>query len=765
MENLNITLALAILLAAGLAAAKIGSLLRLPAVTGYILAGLALGPSGLHLIPHETGGSPLGHFTEMALMLIAFGIGEHLEIMRLRSRAKSVITIGMFEIAGAFLLVSTGTFLVARWIQVGGSAWSVQDYILLSTLLGAIAVATAPAATLHVMQEIGAAGPLTTTLMAVVAIDNGLAIMLFGIVVSITRHVTASGQDPLWMALGGGFLEIAGSLAMGVVTGILLDTMATRLKNAGEMLTAGLAALLLCGEIATRLSLSPLLAGIAAGFTIVNRDYRDIRLFRILNAFEPPIFVLFFTLAGVHLNLRSLIAAGWLGLAYYLLRVAGKISGATIGAHLVKTTASVKRYLGLGLTPQAGVAIGLIFLIEGDPATQTFSTIVGPVVLAGVLLSELIGPICTRKAVELAGEATASLSNSDRPAPLSSSSSSSSSSAAAQPHQDKTIDGLVIKGDPGSGNHPASPRIEVISEPEGVPMVPWTWRKLYHYTPWQPRSAFHSSRDRFSQTRLATSVVFEANHLGMTPALARISAIFAHHFQAIPTACHFIPDKQDRTIDQEERSDQIIQATRSELAIMGSRLSVRTHAIPSRSRALLETAVRNDAHTILIGYNTPKLPFSYQKTVEEIITSAPCPTLLIRLTKVLHTERILVPIVNMRDLAQLRMPILALAAVGEHQITILRLLPSYKTEKDQSKALVHLSRWIDAINLSHVATGAIEATEARVDTVKRFAENADLLLMSAPDTNGLSKLFFGSLMERIADSVKRNMIIVYPPSI
>ena len=405
MENLNITFTLAILLATGIAAAKIGSRFRLPAVTGYILAGLLLGPSGLHLISHETGNSQLGHFTEMALMLIAFGIGEHLEIMRLRSRAKSVITIGLFEIMGAFLCVSVGTFLVARWLHVGGDAWQMQDYVLLATLLGAISVATAPAATLHVMQEIRASGPLTTTLMAVVAIDNGLAITLFGMAVAITRHVMTSGQDPLWVALGGGLFEIAGSVAMGVATGMLLDAMANRLKKPGEMLTAGLATLLLCGEIATRFSLSPLLAGIAAGFTIVNRDYRDIRLFRTLNAFEPPIFVLFFTLAGVHLNLHALIAAGWLGVAYFLLRILGKISGAATGAQLVKTTTTIKKYLGLGLTPQAGVAIGLIFLIQGDPATLKFSTIITPVVLAGVLLSELIGPICTRKAVELAGEA------------------------------------------------------------------------------------------------------------------------------------------------------------------------------------------------------------------------------------------------------------------------------------------------------------------------------------------------------------------------
>ena len=751
MENLNITFTLSILLATGIAAAKIGSLFRLPAVTGYILAGLLLGPSGLHLIPHEIVNSRLGHFTEMALMLIAFGIGEHLEIMRLRSRAKSVITIGLFEIMGAFLCVFIGTFLVARWLHVGGNTWEMQDYVLLATLLGAISVATAPAATLHVMQEIRASGPLTTTLMAVVAIDNGLAITLFGMAVAITRHLMASGQDPLWLALGGGLFEIAGSVAMGVTTGMLLDAMANRLKNPGEMLTAGLATLLLCGEIATRFSLSPLLAGIAAGFTIVNRDYRDIRLFRALNAFEPPIFVLFFTLAGVHLNLHALIAAGWLGFTYFFLRVVGKTSGAATGAQLVKTTVAIKKYLGLGLTPQAGVAIGLIFLIEGDPATSKFSTIISPVVLAGVLLSELIGPICTRKAIDLAGEAGGG--------------HGANAVSSIQRENGFTIDTSEKSTQKSDRSRP--PRIEILSEAKGVPMVPWTWKKLHHYEHWQSKSYPIECQEKLCQTGQASSVLFEANSLGMTPALARLAAIFAHHFQATPMASHFIPGSHDGQWDepQHERSDQIIQAAKSELTIMGSRLTVVTHSLSSRSKALLDATVRHHAHALLIGCNSPKLPFSFQRTVEEIVSNASCPTLLIRFTEILHTEKILVPIVSMRDLEQLRMPIFALAAVGHHQITVLRLLPSYKTDKEQTKAFAKLSCWINAAQLSRVATGAVETTEARVDTVKRFADTADLLLMSAPESNGLSKLFFGSLVERIADTVKRNMIIVYPPSI
>jgi len=170
---LDTTLVMAILLGAGFAAAKLGQLVRLPSVTGYILAGLILGPSGFRLIDGETIGANLGHFTQIALMLIAFGIGEHLDLKRLRRSLKIVGWIGIAETSGAFIFVGTGSFLIASLSNIGPSWWGNSEYAALALLLGAVSVATAPAATLHVMRELKAAGPLTTILMAVVAVDDG----------------------------------------------------------------------------------------------------------------------------------------------------------------------------------------------------------------------------------------------------------------------------------------------------------------------------------------------------------------------------------------------------------------------------------------------------------------------------------------------------------------------------------------------------------------------------------------------------------------
>ncbi|HDK43044.1 MAG TPA: hypothetical protein ENG91_00665, partial [Desulfobacteraceae bacterium] len=362
----EVTLSIAVLLAVGLLFAKFAQLIKLPSVTGFILAGLVLGPSGFGLITVESVGHKLDHFTQIALMLIAFGIGEHIELRRLGAIARDVTWISIVQALGTFVMVTIGT-LLAAWMLAGSGGGRGLDPVVLALLLGAVAVATAPAAILHLVREMGARGPLTSTLMAVVAVDDGLAIMIFGLAVSVAHQIVGPGAGTPVQAVVACVSEIFSSLAIGVLTGLLIDYMLNKFHKREEMLTGGLALLLLCGETTRLLHLSPLLAGMAAGFIIINRAERDVRLFRAINAFEPPIYVLFFTLAGVHLDLAALKLAGWLGLVYFVTRIIGKYTGAWLGAVLSGAPAMVRNYLGLALIPQAGVAIGLVFMISSDP--------------------------------------------------------------------------------------------------------------------------------------------------------------------------------------------------------------------------------------------------------------------------------------------------------------------------------------------------------------------------------------------------------------
>ncbi len=166
------TFGIAVLLGTGLGIAKLAQTLRLPSVTGFILAGLALGESGLNIITIDMLGHQLDHFTSIALMLIAFGIGEHVELRRLDGMGRDVAYVAVIQGLAAFILVTLAT-LLTTWLLSDGEAIT-QYQLILSMLLGAIAVATAPAAILHVVRELGTRGPMTSTLMAVVAVDDAI---------------------------------------------------------------------------------------------------------------------------------------------------------------------------------------------------------------------------------------------------------------------------------------------------------------------------------------------------------------------------------------------------------------------------------------------------------------------------------------------------------------------------------------------------------------------------------------------------------------
>ncbi len=698
----NITLALAILLSVGFIGAWLCQLIRLPSVTGYICAGLLLGPSGFNVISANAVGPQLEHFIQIALMLISFGIGEHMEISRLRSSAKSVALIGLSEAIGAFLMVSVGCFVI---IKLTGLTDNLLDELILALLLGSVSIATAPATTMHVIREIKATGPMTTSLLAVVAVDNGLAIMIFGISLAVAGHLVSAGQGGIAATISASFMEIIGSLLLGIITALLLDFINNRLRQKGEMLTAGLALLLLCGEAARLLNMSPLLAGMAAGFTIINREHRDIRLFRTFNAFEPPIYVLFFTLAGTHLNLSALTTAGWLGLAYFLCRTVGKIGGAGIGALLSSSPLAVKRYLGLALTPQAGVAIGLIFLINNDPTVHSFADIITPVVLAGIFMSEIMGPIFVKLAIKMAGE----------------------------------IPDTPTTQTPKAQDFPPTSTI-----PQGVPLPPWTWQKL--------PTLYRTDR----------VIVFGASHLATGAALARMATIFANFQQAYPMAAHIIPtEKYDRK--RKENDDALLDVMKAEIHTMGSELYTMTKRNDDIAQGILEVARQSHTKGIVLGHSAMN-PTAFQKIIGQIVAESPCPTMIIKFSGIFHTERILVPFFHPQALETIKTSLRAIAAVGQHKITLLRLMSSSDPMQEVAKAQEQLHHWAINADLSAHTISRSLATDTRKETILTEAERHDLLIMAAPPKKAFPQRFiFGSLHDTIAQECDKTLITIYPP--
>lgn len=393
---MNTTMYLGFILLAGFAAGRLINYVKLPAVTGYLLIGLLLGPSLLGLITTESI-SVLTPINSIALSIIAFLIGGEFSLAQLRKCGKSAVLIAIFEVLGAFCFVTLTLHLLL----------DVELYLAL--IFGAISCATAPAATIMVLRQYKASGPLTQNLLAVVAIDDALCLIAFGLASASAKVLSGTFSGGLAAMIASPLWELLGSLLLGAVAGLILLTIATRLKEQPDRLVVALGFVFGTAGAAEVLGLSSLLACMALGITTVNTLPRESdRLFGLLKSVDTPIYVLFFVLAGANLHLGLLAQVGAIGVAYIVSRVIGKVIGAAVGAKLGQAPPPVLRYLGLGLVPQAGVAIGVTLLVQ--QSFPDMAAMVTTVILGSVVVYEIIGPFCTKMAIAKAGEVGAAAS-------------------------------------------------------------------------------------------------------------------------------------------------------------------------------------------------------------------------------------------------------------------------------------------------------------------------------------------------------------------
>ena len=366
---------------------KLVNRVHLPSITGWVIVGLLLGPSCLRVLTPEIT-ELLQPIEGLALAVIALAIGGELTVRSLKKLGNAIITITWVQMLVTFGLVTLGTYLAC-------GSWA------LAALLGAMSAATAPAATVAVIHELKAKGPLTRTLLAVVALDDAFTIVLFGIVMSFVE--TALGGSALNVSsLAAPFLEILLSTLLGVGAGLLGVVVLDRLQHRTEVLPFVLGLALLVGGVAELFGLSLLLAAMVAGSVIANLGKRPRVMFEALESVEQPIYILFFSLAGAKLQLGALGAVGLLGISYVLARSFGKILGNYLGAWLAKSPEAVRKYLGYAMLPQAGVAIGLaIVAFERLPQ---YADVIMTTTLAAVFIYELIGPLAAKYALVKAGE-------------------------------------------------------------------------------------------------------------------------------------------------------------------------------------------------------------------------------------------------------------------------------------------------------------------------------------------------------------------------
>lgn len=407
-RDTQILLAIGLTLVVGALAGRLAKTIKLPTVTGYIAVGILIGPYGLGVLSHEMLTQHLRVFADIALMIIAFSIGKLLDFRFTKIDYKRPIIIPSSEAFGAFLFVTAGILIVAQ-LPIAGLVPEGEGFLSfilpLALLLGAIAMATAPASTLAVVKEYGGETLLTRCLMMSVAVDNALAIGVFGIIAVLVQDVLLAGTSVA--VLPGVFIatgRILGALLWGALVAVLLHPFIERQTEHGPVLMLTLGMILFCAGVAEVLHFPSMLAGIALGVIMTNSFRSERGAFEAIEKFEPPLFAIFFVIAGAHFDFAALAHSGAALGVYLVARTAGKYVGARIATKALRVEDCLHEFLGLSLVPQAGIAIGLVFLVQSIPELKVFATPVTTVVLTAVALSEVIGPPLTAWSLRRSGE-------------------------------------------------------------------------------------------------------------------------------------------------------------------------------------------------------------------------------------------------------------------------------------------------------------------------------------------------------------------------
>lgn len=387
---LNTLTDLAIMIFAGMFCGRMAKHIRLPNVTGYLVAGLLIGPSVFGVLSADFLDT-ISIISTVALGFIAFSIGNEFKITYFKRVGVAPIVIACMESLFAVVFVVLGLIISGQNVSF-------------SLVLGAIAAATAPAATIMVIKQYRAKGPVTETLLSVVAIDDATALILFSLAVAVAQALS-NGAASLGASLLSPLKEIGGALVVGAALGFVFLLPLRFFKKAGNRLSLIAAFIFLGLGISEWLGLSDLLLCMAMGAVVANFSADVDSIMDLCDGVTPPIFMLFFVASGADLQLSVLPTVGLIGVVYIVLRVVGKYFGAAIGAAMCKCEGAVRKYLGPCLLPQAGVAIGLS--LAAGQVVPEHAPQIRAVILCGTLIYELVGPAVTKLSLKKAGEITA----------------------------------------------------------------------------------------------------------------------------------------------------------------------------------------------------------------------------------------------------------------------------------------------------------------------------------------------------------------------
>jgi Kef-type K+ transport system membrane component KefB len=388
---MNTILCLGIVLIGALVAEKIVSYLKVPAITSYILLGIFLGPYALN-ITGEGLMAASEFLSNIVLGFIAFHIGKNFSLEHFKRIGKAVLSVSISVTVATLICVTVGIYYVAH-----------QPFHI-ALLFGAISTATAPATTMMVIRQYKARGLFTDVLLGTVAIDDAWGIIIFSVSLAIAQ-ILQLGQfsESIIMFVT---MKAVGKIILSMIPGLIMAFLVSRicvyLKRREDVLTFILGAILINTGIALYFNMSPLLSNMFFGAVLVNIEKTSFRFFDSLSAVDWPLYVIFYVLAGANLNVGLLSTLGLIGSVYIISRIMGRIGGAYAGAVIAGTDKSIKKYMGLALMPQAGVAIGLAMMAKAN-LPNTGGAILNTII-ATTVIYEILGPVATRYSLIKAGD-------------------------------------------------------------------------------------------------------------------------------------------------------------------------------------------------------------------------------------------------------------------------------------------------------------------------------------------------------------------------
>jgi NhaP-type Na+/H+ or K+/H+ antiporter len=399
-------LALGIIVCVGLIVGELAEKLFLPKVTGYILAGILLNPSITRILPEHfvTHADPI---TNIALAFITFSVGGTLLWSRIRELGKGIVLITLFEAEFAFLAVVAGFILLGLLVPGFLAGGFLAVVLPTSLLIGCLGSPTDPSATLAVVHEYHAKGEVTSTIMGVAAFDDALGIINFSLAVAFAAAAAGGARVSLANAAGLPLYQILGGVLMGAAAGLLLNGVFkfVRREGQGTLIVLVMGLLALTFGLASLTGVDELLALMTMGAVVVNFNPAQEKIFGMLERYtEELVFVLFFTISGMHLDVHVLLSSTALVGAFVLFRAVGKVSGTMLGASLGGSDAKVKKYTAGGLIPQGGIVIGLALLLRQNPDFKEISRVIISVIIGATVIHEIVGPVLSRLALLKAGE-------------------------------------------------------------------------------------------------------------------------------------------------------------------------------------------------------------------------------------------------------------------------------------------------------------------------------------------------------------------------